>query len=180
MATPDLAPLLFVDMTEIHTKRLILRHPMEADAPPLVARLNDFEVSKWLSQVPYPYTRADADDWIQLCKTDMLKLNFSILLDGDLIGGVGLTAQREESHELGYWLSRDCWGFGFATEAATALVDYGITKRKLATIVATYFVGNDTSAKILSKLGFETSGNRKIFSKSRNEEVEAILMKLNR
>jgi len=109
-----------------------------------------------------------------------LKLNFSILLDGDLIGGVGLTAQREESHELGYWLSRDCWGFGFATEAATALVDYGITKRKLATIVATYLVGNDTSAKILSKLGFETSGNRKIFSKSRNEEVEAILMKLNR
>ena len=167
-------------MTEIHTKRLVLRHPVEADAPSLVARLNDFQVSKWLSQVPYPYTRADADQWIQLCKTDMLKLNFSIFIDGDLIGGVGLTAQRDKSHELGYWLSRDYWGFGFATEAATALVDYGIAEGKLATIVATYFVGNDTSARILSKLGFETSGNGKVFSRSRNEEVEAILMKLNR
>ena len=167
-------------MTTIQTKRLILRHPVEADAPPLVARLNDFEVSKWLSEVPYPYTRADADEWIQICKTDMLKLNFSILLDGDLIGGVGLTTQRDEPHELGYWLSRDYWGFGFATEAATALVDYGITERKLATIIATYFVGNDASAKVLSKLGFKASGSRKVFSKSRNEEIEAIQVKLHK
>ena len=167
-------------MTEIQTKRLILRHPVEVDAPSLVARLNDFEVSKWLAQVPLPYTHTDADEWIQLCKTDMLKLNFSIHLDGNLIGGVGLTAQPDGSHELGYWLGRDYWGFGFATEAATALVDYGITERKLGTIIATYFVGNDISARILSKLGFKTSGSKKIFSKSRDEEVEAIVMTLNR
>ena len=77
-------------MAEIQTERLTLRHPVEADAPALVTQLNDYEVAKWLSQVPYPYTRTDADEWIQRCMTDMPKLNFSILLDGDLIGGVGL------------------------------------------------------------------------------------------
>ena len=167
-------------MTEIQTERLILRHPVEADIPTLVTQLNDYEVAKWLSQVPYPYTRTDADEWIQRCMMDMSKLNFSILLDGDLIGGGGLTVQSDGSHELGYWLGRDYWGFGFGTEAAAALLDYGITDQKLTTIVATYFVGNDSSARILSKLGFETSGDGKVFSKSRDQEVAAILMTLNR
>ena len=42
------------------TKRLQLRPPVAADATAITAILNDFEISKWVSVVPVPYTRADA------------------------------------------------------------------------------------------------------------------------
>ena len=42
------------------TKRLQLRPPVASDATAITAILNDFEISKWLSVVPFPYTRADA------------------------------------------------------------------------------------------------------------------------
>ena len=46
------------------TKRLQLRSPVASDATAITAILNDFEISKWLSVVPFPYTRADALEFI--------------------------------------------------------------------------------------------------------------------
>jgi RimJ/RimL family protein N-acetyltransferase len=39
----------------LETDRLILRPLTQTDAAPLTRLLNDFEVSKWLSRIPYPY-----------------------------------------------------------------------------------------------------------------------------
>ena len=44
----------------LETARLVLRPLTKADIPALVVELNDFEVSKWLTVVPYPYRAADA------------------------------------------------------------------------------------------------------------------------
>ncbi|RYH03102.1 N-acetyltransferase [Salipiger sp. IMCC34102] len=48
----------------LSTARLTLRPVVPADAPAIVAALSDWEVTRWLTLVPFPYTRADADGWI--------------------------------------------------------------------------------------------------------------------
>jgi len=44
----------------LETERLLLRPPKAADISQFVPLLNDFEVAKNLSRVPYPYTEDDA------------------------------------------------------------------------------------------------------------------------
>ena len=46
------------------TKRLQLRPPVASDATAITAILSDFEISKWLSVVPFPYSRADGLEFI--------------------------------------------------------------------------------------------------------------------
>jgi RimJ/RimL family protein N-acetyltransferase len=48
----------------LETERLLLRPPRAADISHFVRLLNDFEVSKNLSRVPYPYTEDDACDFV--------------------------------------------------------------------------------------------------------------------
>jgi RimJ/RimL family protein N-acetyltransferase len=58
------------------------------------------------------------------------------------------------SRALGYYLAREYWGRGLATEAVRALVDYGFRELGLTRIVASVETGNDASKHILEKLGF--------------------------
>jgi RimJ/RimL family protein N-acetyltransferase len=74
-----------------------------------------------------------------------------------LIGGVGLM-RAEGALELGYWISPDYWGLGFATEAAEAVVNmarHGLRRQRLT---ARHFIDNPASANVLRKLGFVRTG----------------------
>jgi ribosomal-protein-alanine N-acetyltransferase len=55
---------------------------------------------------------------------------------------------------LAFYLARDYWGRGLATEAGRAFLDYGFNELHLRRIVATVEVGNDVSIHLLEKLGF--------------------------
>ena len=44
----------------IGTRRLILRPLRESDAAAIFALFNDWDVVRWLSSPPWPYTREDA------------------------------------------------------------------------------------------------------------------------
>ena len=46
--------------TILTTGRLILRPPVAGDARAIADILNDWEVTKWLTMVPFPYTLAEA------------------------------------------------------------------------------------------------------------------------
>lgn len=48
----------------IETARLLLRPVAEQDLDAIVAGINDFEVSKMLARVPYPYARRDAESFL--------------------------------------------------------------------------------------------------------------------
>lgn len=52
-------------MTEIHTDRLILRKAISGQEKiSLVSQVGDWEVVKWLANVPYPYTYDDLEDYL--------------------------------------------------------------------------------------------------------------------
>jgi RimJ/RimL family protein N-acetyltransferase len=80
--------------------------------------------------------------------------------------------------ELGYWISRPCWGRGFATEAGRALVEIARALR-LPQLEASHFIDNPASARVLDKLGFESTGIiAPRMNCARGEEVPARLMRL--
>ena len=55
---------------------------------------------------------------------------------------------------LGYYLAREYWGRGLATEAARAFVDFAFDELGLSRIVSSVEIGNNVSKHILDKLGF--------------------------
>ncbi len=132
-------------MTEtITTERLTLRGPQPSDAAAIVQEVNDKSVSDWLTQVPYPYGLADAEDFIARQTTGKTWL---LCRDDQAIGCIGLVG------EFGYWIGRAHWGQGFATEAATAVLGWHFEQSN-ETIQSGHALGNDRSRRVLCKMGF--------------------------
>jgi RimJ/RimL family protein N-acetyltransferase len=69
-----------------------------------------------------------------------------------------LEAESPSSAELGYWFLREHWGYGFATEASQAMLEFGFRRLGLHRIWAKCHVRNEASAKILEKLGMTFEG----------------------
>ena len=55
-------------MVEIKTERLVVKKIRNSDKERLVTLLGDFEVSKTLGTVTYPYTITDAEKWLEIVR----------------------------------------------------------------------------------------------------------------
>ena len=163
-------------MTEIKTDRLVLKKPRRKDKQSIVSQIGDWEVAKWLSEVPYPYTDGDADDWINSLSKEELTLN--IFQSDSLIGGIRLTHEDDGYYELGFWLGREHWGQGFATEACKGLLHYAEEKLGIRNFKSSHMTGNDDSARVLAKLGFKKTGEGEIYCLSRKETLPCVKLVL--
>ena len=78
-------------------------------------------------------------------------------LEDRLVGraGFGGTAQ---GRGLSYVIRRSRWGLGLATEVAEALVDWHLATATAVPLRAIVAVGNDASATVLEKVGFDEIG----------------------
>lgn len=162
---------------ELATPRLRLRPQHASDIPAIIDGLNDWEVVRWLTVVPHPYTQADAEEWIGRQTTPTPgHAHFAIELGGNgLIGVVTLDS------ELGYWMQRRHQGHGYMTEACAALLEWHFTARPDDRVTSGYHVGNAASAAVQRKLGFVASGARDMrFVRSQGQEVEHIVTSLTR
>ena len=165
-------------MNQIRTKRLILRKPTKKISKQLiVSQIGDWEVTKWLSGVPYPYTEESAEEWLNNISGD--DLLFSIFLNNSLIGGVGLTPEENNDYDLGFWIGRDYWGKGYVTEAAMALIQFAKKELKLKQIKACHIKGNTSSSNVLRRLGFKEIGECEEFFVSRGKVMPTVVLQLN-
>lgn len=80
--------------------------------------------------------------------------------DGRVIGMINLHDINDRSlrAELGYWIAEDCWGHGYATEAASAILRYGFSRMRLNRIQAFCHVDNAASMRVLEKVGMRKEG----------------------
>ena len=60
--------------------------------------------------------------------------------------------------EIGYYLKRPAWGFGYATEACRRLLQFVFEATPLIEVVATFHAENLASRKVLERLGFTDHG----------------------
>ena len=163
------------------TPRLLLRPGFPEDAPALASAIADEAVVRNLAVVPWPYTLRDAEAFLASPRDPVLPSFLMLdLSDGAprLVGSCGLGRRASGAVELGYWISRPCWGRGFATEAGRALVDIARALR-LPQLEASHFIDNPASARVLDKLGFVSAGLiAPRMSCARGVEMPARLMRL--
>ena len=144
----------------LETARLKLRGFTESDIPDLVRLIGTREVAATTLRIPHPYKETHAREFLaSIAKENELRLAIERRVDGQLCGGIGLHPDLQHGRaELGYWLGVQFWGTGYATEAATAVVQYGFEKLKLNRIFASHFEGNVASARVLRKIGMRHEG----------------------
>jgi len=136
---------------------ITLRDFKPKDAPHIINTLNDEQVTRFLSsKIPFPYTQADADWWInQGSKNGIIK---AIIVNEQFAGCIGITPGEFEysrSGEIGYWLNSDFWGQGVMTHAITKICDDAFKSSNLNRIFGAVFAGNTGSIKALTKCGFK-------------------------
>jgi RimJ/RimL family protein N-acetyltransferase len=155
---------------ELLTPRLRLRPQVAADIPAIIAGLNDWEVARWLTVVPYPYTRTDADEWIGRQVPPVPGHAHFAIDTGD-----GLVGVATLDNELGYWLDRSVHGRGYMTEACVTLLEWNFNFRPDDVVPSGYHAGNAASAAVQHKLGFVETGKREMrFVRSQQCEVEHV------
>lgn len=99
--------------------------------------------------------------------------NRTIVVDGKVAGHVACYPQAENL-EVTYWLGREFWGRGLATQALTSMLQF-ISHRPIFGRAAT---DNIASIKVLQKCGFEIIGRDKGFAPGRGEEIEEFILRL--
>ncbi|HEX4695812.1 GNAT family N-acetyltransferase [Sphingomonas sp.] len=164
------------------TKRLTLRPHWPEDAQAITQAIAHERVVTRLSRVPWPYTQADAAGWLARPRAEG-DISLSILAHEGatprLVGGIGLhPAEDLGGHEIGYWLTPDAWGRGYATEAGHAMLGIARWAIGLKRLNARHFLDNPDSAKVLGKLGFRPVGRGKQFCLARGTDVECATLEL--
>jgi RimJ/RimL family protein N-acetyltransferase len=169
----------------IETERLSLRPLRDSDAEAIATLIDDYEISKNLARVPYPYHRSDAEEFLDFVKTCTVKSRFSAIClkeSPDTFQGCISYEWHEEKQdaELGYWLVQPMWGKGFMSEAAIATVNHAFGAAGIEKLVSCYFDSNPASGKVLRKAGFDVVGPCMQFAKAQNKEVPVTNMVLTR
>ena len=165
---------------KLETARLRLRPFDSSDAPRVAEICGDFSVSRMCRVVPHPYSLSSAEFFINNICSGNNTLTFAVetradnrnvigccSLDGiELVDGIISAA-------VGFWFAADSWGHGYATEAATALVDRAF-QRGFGQLTAGHWVENGASARIQAKLGFHEVRRERLQCMARGEELDAV------
>jgi 8-oxo-dGTP diphosphatase len=150
----------------LSTERLTLRPLTAADAEALHRLVNDFEVTRNLAVVPFPYPRDLADDWITSTTRDLeTGVAYQLAITGHegaeevLVGVIGVRVDATARiGRLGYWVGRRFWGHGVATEAAGRLASWALANLPVDRLTAEVATDNPPSAAVLRRIGFRQSG----------------------
>lgn len=163
--------------TTIDAGLVELRH-LEADsAAVLVEAINDnlHHLQPWMDWARSPATLGNIAMYLALQhERFVVGDDFSwCLFDGDrLVGGCGLHSRSGDAdvREVGYWLRSDAQGRGFATAAASALVDVAFDVLGLRLVRLRCAVANERSRAVAQRAGFhhvETSGDSMLWEQHR-------------
>jgi RimJ/RimL family protein N-acetyltransferase len=164
-------------MPKLETERLVLRPFRSADAGEFARLSGDWAVASMTSDIPYPFSPMQALGWLKPVRGEA---RFAIEREGQLIGGAGFYRRPSGAAELGFWLGREWWRQGFATEATQAVVRFGLANPRLPGYSSAHFVDNPASARVLAKLGFEPVGRGHIACAARGHDVEVVTYWLDR
>jgi len=138
------------------TARLELRPPRTTDAAALVPLLADWEVARWLANIPHPFTQADAVGWVRTaewCRSrgDVVILVVARAIDDLPIGGVEINLARREA---GYWLGTAHHRRGYGREVLEEMLRFVFEDRSLPDLTAVTMPHNTASRHLLEGAGF--------------------------
>lgn len=173
---------------EIQTERLILRPYVDADADRVLDIHSRLEVIRWLGDPPFTpmADREEALAWIGKWRTmadgGPYDAGYAIEVRGSgVVAGTVLVAplpkDEDGRRQIGWHLHPDSVGHGYATEAASALIDH-VFAAGLDEIWCDMHATNGPSAAVAERLGLRDlgvmddpwyAGDGRIFRSTREE-----------
>lgn len=152
-------------MTHLHTKvletsRLLIRHLTLDDLNDLYALYCEREVTQYLLDIPKSYEETKEElEWI--IKESYGRYGFGLWAailkkTGSFKGCCGLIPRKvdeREEVELACALSRKYWRHGLDTEAAQAIVQYGLEHLHFSRLICLITSDNHASIHVARKIG---------------------------
>lgn len=138
-----------------------------------IVYLMNYNISKYLYDVPNPYSLEDALNFIRTAHSDfksLRALHFAIEYKGKseprnsnpvLVGAIGLKDIDlvNKKANLGYWIGVQYWGRGIATKCVRLIIDYAFSAELgLKEVIAYVFPENKASIHVLEKNGMKKNG----------------------
>lgn len=144
----------------LETDRLILRPLCIEDAQEIFQNwVSDPEVSKYMTWNTHQNVEATIQ-WLRyvemnLDKDGIYDWGFVRKADQVLIGSGGIYYKEDRGmFSLGYNIMRACWKQGYASEAATRIVQFATEELQQKRLFAFHAKDNPNSGKVLEKIGF--------------------------
>lgn len=131
---------------------VILRDVAKADLPIFLRHQLDAEANAMVGSVPR--SKEDfLEHWARTSK-DPSNRRLAVVCEGILAGYVG-SFNRVDKREVCYWLGREFWGKGIATQALAEL----LRREKVRPLYARVAQWNVGSIRVVEKCGFVRIGN---------------------
>jgi RimJ/RimL family protein N-acetyltransferase len=153
------------------TNHVQLRNVLETDLSIFFEQQLDPEATR-MADFPARGEIAFLAHWTRIMADNSVVIK-TILFDGRVAGNIGCFELLGE-REVGYWLGREYWGKGIATQALEQFLKH-IGTRPLYAHVAKH---NAASRRVLEKCGFTVSGEDSYFSEALGKTVEEYVLKL--
>lgn len=143
----------------IETERLLLRPLTVDDAPAVFEWVSDEQVARYMVYNTYE-TVEQVTAWLtsnQNEPEESSEYHFGFVRksDGKLIGSgsIGPDSQRDGFWGFGYNFRRDCWGYGYATEAAKAMIQFAHDTLSATQFSSSHVEPNRASGRVMEKCG---------------------------
>jgi RimJ/RimL family protein N-acetyltransferase len=159
------------DRVVIGTERLLIRPWQSADVTAALGIYGDPEIARWLrplmGRVRDARTMAAVLDRWHAADRDEVAAGRPVghwavqrREDGVVVGGVSLQylPPDDADLEVGWQLSRDAWGHGYAAEAGTALVRWVLHASDVLEVFALVGTHNARAAATAVRVGMERVG----------------------
>ena len=115
---------------------------------------------------------AFAAHWTRILADDTVTIK-TILIDGRVAGHIA-QFERFGEPEVTYWIGKEYWGKGVATEALSEF----LRDVKMRPLYARAAKDNFASIRVLEKCGFTICDCETGFANARGEEIEEAILKL--
>ncbi len=152
----------------METERLVLRAWEASDTEPFAEMCADPDVMRYF---PETLSYEKSASLVARCMDKHARGDFSmppieLKETGEFLGFVGLNRPSygaplpfDPCVEVGWRLKRSAWGKGYASEAASAWLDYGFGTAGLDEIVAFTIPANEPSQRVMQRLGMVRDHN---------------------
>ena len=150
---------IFITPT-IETDRLILRFLTVDDAESVFEWTGDERVAEYMIY-PCHQNIEVTKEWLRSIEhlENEYTWGFVRKSDGKLIGSGGIRFRTEENvWSFGYNLRHNCWGKGYATEAAKRMINYVYSEKNAREFVSEHAVENHASGRVIEKCGLAFDG----------------------
>jgi len=144
----------------------------------------DPSIAHHLLLVPFPYSKSDADWWVQKREEDAKdpESYFAVRRsDGFLVGAIGTeysAARNGHCAEIGYWLSSRYRGRNLMPAVIQAFALHCFGRLQVHRLEAKVFSFNDASSRALTKAGFSREGLLRDFHSKDGKYIDAVLFSL--